>query len=185
MIKFVNAEAIVQELDGLRGDHEAGKEAHAAALAALRADHAQQVEATRAKGAAKLDTFKEASKQAFSEEKKRNKAALAKRKAAAVKAKEDEAAAVLPEGWKRVESNSRPGEFVYENVNTEERQAWFPTEAAAEEVSAAAVSMTAAEKDREKLKKKNAAALAKRKGDAQKKKAAEAKLDLPDRKSVV
>eukprot|EP00729_Bicosta_minor_P002571 gene2571-2804_t len=35
-----------------------------------------------------------------------------------------------PEGWKRVESRSRPGEFVYENVNTEARQAWFPTEAA-------------------------------------------------------
>lgn len=69
----------------------------------------------------------------------------------------------LPEGWRRVESNSRPGEYVYENVNTEERQAWFPTEPAAEEVAAAAVSMTAAEKDREKLKKKNAAALAKRK----------------------
>ena len=33
-------------------------------------------------------------------------AALEKRKAAAAKAKEDEAAAVLPEGWKRVESNS-------------------------------------------------------------------------------
>ena len=69
---------------------------------------------------------------------------------------------------------------MYENVNTEERQAWFPTEAAAEEVSAAAVSMTADEKNREKLKKKNALALAKRKGDAAKKKEAEAKLDLPD-----
>lgn len=110
----------------------------------------------------------------------RNKAALEKRRASAAKAKEDEAAAVLPEGWRRVESNSRPGEFVYENVNTEERQAWFPTEAAAEEVSAAAVSMTEDEKAREKLKKKNAAALAKRKNDAAKKKEAEAKLDLPD-----
>ena len=36
----------------------------------------------------------------------------------------------LPEGWKRVESGSRPGTFVYENVHTEERQAWLPTEPA-------------------------------------------------------
>ena len=39
----------------------------------------------------------------------------------------------LPEGWRKVESRSRPGEFVYENVHTEERQAWFPTDAAKEE----------------------------------------------------
>jgi hypothetical protein len=36
----------------------------------------------------------------------------------------------LPDGWKMVESRSRPGEFVYENIHTEERQAWFPTEPA-------------------------------------------------------
>eukprot|EP00730_Choanoeca_flexa_P018475 TRINITY_DN8985_c0_g1_i4.p1 TRINITY_DN8985_c0_g1~~TRINITY_DN8985_c0_g1_i4.p1 ORF type:complete len:279 (+),score=88.29 TRINITY_DN8985_c0_g1_i4:240-1076(+) len=36
----------------------------------------------------------------------------------------------LPEGWKMVESKSRPGEYVYENVHTEERQAWFPKEPA-------------------------------------------------------
>ena len=36
----------------------------------------------------------------------------------------------LPEGWRKVASNSRPGEFVYENIYTEERQAWFPTEPA-------------------------------------------------------
>merc|ERR1719183_1775449 len=66
----------------------------------------------------------------------RNKAALEKRKADAVAKKAAEAKAALPEGWKRVESRSRPGEFVYENIHTEERQAWFPTEAAVE-VSAA------------------------------------------------
>lgn len=32
----------------------------------------------------------------------------------------------MPEGWKRVESRSRPGEYVYENTYTEERQAWMP-----------------------------------------------------------
>ena len=36
----------------------------------------------------------------------------------------------LPEGWKRVESRSRPGTYVYENIYTEERQAWLPTEPA-------------------------------------------------------
>lgn len=38
--------------------------------------------------------------------------------------------ALLPVGWKRVESRSRPGEYVYENEYTEERIAWFPTEPA-------------------------------------------------------
>lgn len=36
----------------------------------------------------------------------------------------------LPEGWKRVESRSRPGTYVYENIYTDERQAWLPTEPA-------------------------------------------------------
>ena len=36
----------------------------------------------------------------------------------------------LTRSWKRVESRSRPGEFVYENIYTEERQAWLPTEPA-------------------------------------------------------
>ncbi len=39
-------------------------------------------------------------------------------------------AAELPDGWRKVSSNSRPGEFVYENIYTEERQAWVPTEPA-------------------------------------------------------
>lgn len=36
----------------------------------------------------------------------------------------------LPEGWRKVESRTYPGEFVYENVHTLERQAWEPTEKA-------------------------------------------------------
>lgn len=56
----------------------------------------------------------------------KNKAALAKRKAALDAKKNEEASKPLPAGWKRVESRSRPGEFVYENELTEERQAWFP-----------------------------------------------------------
>lgn len=55
--------------------------------------------------------------------KAKNAAALAARKKASSAA---DAAKPLPEGWKRVESRSRPGEFVYENQYTEERQAWFP-----------------------------------------------------------
>lgn len=39
----------------------------------------------------------------------------------------------LPEGWKKVESRSKPGTFVYENVYTEERIAWVPTEPAKKE----------------------------------------------------
>lgn len=54
--------------------------------------------------------------------KEKNRKALEARK----KAKD----ALLPAGWKRVESRSRPGEYVYENEFTEERQAWFPTEPA-------------------------------------------------------
>ena len=40
----------------------------------------------------------------------------------------------LLQGWRKVESRSRPGEFVYENLYTEERQAWFP-DTPAEKVS--------------------------------------------------
>ncbi len=65
--------------------------------------------------------------------KKRNQAALAKRKAMLAQMKEEEKSKPLPEGWRRVESRSRPGEFVYENIHTEERIAWFPTEPAKEE----------------------------------------------------
>eukprot|EP00052_Salpingoeca_macrocollata_P008411 m.66715 g.66715 ORF g.66715 m.66715 type:complete len:266 (+) comp16580_c2_seq1:85-882(+) len=38
--------------------------------------------------------------------------------------------AMLPAGWVRVESRSKPGSYVYENEHTGERQAWFPTEPA-------------------------------------------------------
>lgn len=40
--------------------------------------------------------------------------------------REEEITKPLPDGWRRVESRSRPGEFVYENIYSEERQAWFP-----------------------------------------------------------
>ncbi len=36
----------------------------------------------------------------------------------------------LPEGWRKVPSNSRPGQFVFENIYTEERIGWVPTEPA-------------------------------------------------------
>jgi hypothetical protein len=66
---------------------------------------------------------------------KKNKEALAARKKAIKEVKKDskdaDAKRKLPSGWKRVESRSRPGEYVYENTLTDERQAWFPEEAAA------------------------------------------------------
>jgi hypothetical protein len=104
----------------------------------------------------------------------RNKAALAKRKEAQVAAKAAEAAQELPAGWKRVESRSRPGEYVYENLNTEERQAWFP-DAPAQEVSVPSIDPESA--DKAALMAKNKAALAARKAAKQ---SAEAKLkDAP------
>jgi hypothetical protein len=66
----------------------------------------------------------------------KNKKALEARRAAANAQKATEATKPLPEGWVRTESRSRPGEFVYENIYTEERQAWFP-DAPAEKVSQA------------------------------------------------
>jgi len=107
----------------------------------------------------------------------RNKAALAKRQAEAKAKKDAEAKAVLPEGWKRVESRSRPGEFVYENIHTEERQAWFPVVAAVEE--SAAQAMGTGDSAKAALMAKNKAALAKRQAEAKAKKDAEGKLDLP------
>jgi len=108
--------------------------------------------------------------------KARNQAALQKRKDAIAAKKLAEAAAALPDGWRRCESRSRPGEFVYENIHTEERQAWFPTEAAVEE-SAPVVS--AGDPDKEALKKKNMEALLKRKAEAAAKKSATDALPLP------
>lgn len=109
----------------------------------------------------------------------RNKAALEARKKKIAEMKAAEASKELPEGWRRVESRSRKGEFVYENIHTEERQAWFPEAAAAEELTAAPVPMSAEEAKREELKKKNAAALAARKAKLQEQKAKEAELPLP------
>jgi len=110
----------------------------------------------------------------------RNKAALAKRKAEAEAAKKAELNKELPEGWRRVESRSRPGEFVYENVHTEERQAWFPNKPAVEEVSAAPVAANTEDAAKEALKKKNAAALAKRKAASAALKEQEKSLPLPE-----
>jgi len=109
----------------------------------------------------------------------RNKAALAARKQAIDDAKKAENSKELPEGWKRVESRSRPGEFVYENIHTEERQSWFPDAVAKEEVGTNLAPMSAAESAREALKKKNAAALERRKAEAKAKKDKESALELP------
>ena len=34
----------------------------------------------------------------------------------------------LPAGWTRVESRSKPGQYVFENLATDERQLWSPLE---------------------------------------------------------
>ena len=60
----------------------------------------------------------------------KNKKALAAFKNKQATQREEESSKPLPEGWRRVESRSRPGEFVYENIYTEERQAWFPDQPA-------------------------------------------------------
>lgn len=112
--------------------------------------------------------------------KKRNQEALAKRKAMLAKMKEEEATKPLPEGWRRVESRSRPGQFVYENIHTEERIAWFPTEAAQEEASQQLVAQDADAAKKEALKQKNLAALAKRREQLKAQKAKEEQLELPD-----
>jgi len=95
----------------------------------------------------------------------RNAAALEKRRAAIAAAKAAEVAKVLPAGWRKVESRSRPGEFVYENIHTEERQAWFPDAPAVEEAVAAAPLVAVSEEQAKKdsIKEKNRLALLKRK----------------------
>jgi len=93
----------------------------------------------------------------------RNKAALDKRRAAAAALKSAEDAKELPAGWRRVESNSQPGTFVYENEHTEERQAWFPTEVAGQSGGAGAEAVLS---DADRLKAKNKAALDKRRAAA-------------------
>eukprot|EP00039_Didymoeca_costata_P001625 m.53893 g.53893 ORF g.53893 m.53893 type:complete len:380 (+) comp10886_c0_seq1:132-1271(+) len=110
----------------------------------------------------------------------RNKAALEKRKAALAAKKAAEASAELPEGWRRVESRSRPGEFVYENIHTEERQAWFPEGPAVEEAAPPPVAASEDADTKAELKKKNLAALQKRKAELEKKKEIEKTLPLPE-----
>jgi hypothetical protein len=112
--------------------------------------------------------------------KARNQAALAKRKAAMAKSKEDEKTKPLPEGWRRVESRSRPGEFVYENIHTEERIAWFPTETAKEEAGPALVAQNEDAAKKAALKEKNRLALEKRKAALKAQKQAEMQLTVPD-----
>jgi uncharacterized protein YbdZ (MbtH family) len=105
--------------------------------------------------------------------KKRNLAALEKRKSVKGEKK-------LPEGWRKVESNSRPGEFVYENVNTEERQAWFPDAPASEEAAPQLVAQSADASVKASLKEKNLKALEKRRETMKKQKEEESKLALPE-----
>lgn len=112
--------------------------------------------------------------------KERNRKALEARKAKIAADKVNEAQRALPEGWRRVESRSRPGEFVYENIHTEERQSWFPEIAAAEEVSAPLVEASADEAAKAALIAKNKAALAARKASLAAAKDEEKKLPLPD-----
>eukprot|EP00054_Salpingoeca_dolichothecata_P031586 m.263960 g.263960 ORF g.263960 m.263960 type:complete len:380 (-) comp27400_c0_seq1:74-1213(-) len=112
--------------------------------------------------------------------KERNRKALEARKAKLAKKKEEELKRPLPPGWKRVESKSRPGEFVYENINTEERIAWFPEEAAQEEVSAPLVAEAADKSKKEEMKKKNLEALKKFKAEKEARKKELETMELPE-----
>lgn len=110
----------------------------------------------------------------------RNAAALEKRKAAVAAAKAAEESKVLPAGWRKVESRSRPGDFVYENIHTEERQAWFPDAPAVEEAQAPLVAMTEDDKKKAMLKEKNRIALLKRKEASIAQMKADHNLPLPE-----
>ena len=102
--------------------------------------------------------------------KSKNQAALEKLKAKRAAEKEKLDNTPPPAGWIKVESNSRPGEFVYENSQTKERQAWFPD----------APCISEAEIEKQNLKAKNIAALKARKAAADATRAAEATAPLPD-----
>lgn len=129
---------------------------------------------------AKLAERGKAEKLSPEEIKERNRIALEKRKAALAAKKQEEAQKELPAGWRRVESRSRPGEFVYENVHTEERQSWFPDAPAPEEAAAPLVAQTEGDAKKQALKEKNKAALEKRKAAAAAQREAEKKMELPD-----
>jgi hypothetical protein len=109
--------------------------------------------------------------------KRRNQAALERRKASMA---QSEASKPLPEGWRRVESRSRPGEFVYENIHTEERQAWFPDTPAAEVVSAPLVAQSEDSTKKAALKDKNLKALERMRESLKKQKEEENSLPLPE-----
>lgn len=55
----------------------------------------------------------------------------------------------LPEGWRMVPSRSNPGEYVYENINTLERQSWMPTQPASLSVGQLRAAVAANEMQRE------------------------------------
>jgi len=140
-------------------------------------------EEERAQKLASLSENRRAAPKAAADDiKERNRIALEKRKvqaAAVAQSKASEKDKPLPAGWRRVESRSRPGEFVYENIHTEERQAWFPDTAAAEDVAPPLVAQSETDRRKEELKAKNLAALAKRNAVKQEQKVAEATLELP------
>lgn len=102
--------------------------------------------------------------------KAKNIAALAKRQAAKQEQKAAEASLELPAGWTRAESRSKPGEMVYENTVTGERQAWFPTESAT----------SAEDKKKAELAEKNKKALAAFKSKQQSSREEEITKPLPD-----
>lgn len=131
----------------------------------------------RAQKLAALTEKRKAAPSAGAEDiKERNRKALEKRKAAMSSNDQDKP---LPAGWRRVESRSRPGEFVYENVHTEERQAWFPDAAAAEEAAPPLVAQSESDRKKEEMKAKNMIALAKRKESMKEIKATESTMELP------
>lgn len=55
----------------------------------------------------------------------------------------------LPQGWRMVPSRSNPGEFVYENINTLERQSWVPTQPASLSVGQLKTAVAANEMERQ------------------------------------
>lgn len=55
----------------------------------------------------------------------------------------------LPEGWQMVPSRSNLGEYVYENIHTNERQSWVPKESAALSVGQLRAAVNANDMERE------------------------------------
>lgn len=112
--------------------------------------------------------------------KERNRKALEARKAKLTQMQDAEKKKALPAGWRMVESRSRPGDFVYENIHTEERQAWFPDAPAPEEASTPLVPMSADDQKKAELKEKNRVALEKRRQSMNAQKTADKDVPLPE-----